>query len=99
MRRHFWFALVVGFSAACSDGSTIQVSYSAGDPYADPALLTVDLAWPGSGRRLEGRTFTTTTEFGAPHSPVLDVPTGGQLQVRARLVTPEGDTLAQVAGP
>jgi hypothetical protein len=89
--------LAVGLLTACSDGSTLQVSYSAVDAYADPALLTVDLLWPGGGRHLDGRRFTTTTEFGTPHSQVLDVPTGGQLQVRAYL-TSANDTLAQVAG-
>jgi hypothetical protein len=97
MQRSLWvLTLAVGLLTACSDGSTLQVSYSAVDPYADPALLTVDVVWAGGGHRLDGRTFTT--EFGMSHSPVLDVPTRGQLLVRAYLVTPANDTLAQVAG-
>jgi hypothetical protein len=88
--------LAVGLLAACSDGSTLQVSYLAVDPYADPALLTVDVVWAGGGHRLEGRTFTT--EPGTHHSSVLDVPTRGQLQLRAYLVTAGNDTLAQVTG-
>ncbi len=97
MWRSMGATLVAGFLTACSDGSTIQVSYSAQDPYSDPALLTVELAWPGGGQHLEGRTFTTT-QGGAPHSPVIDVPTRGELRVQTQLVTQDGDTLARTGG-
>lgn len=96
MRRSLWVTLIGGVLTACSDGSTMQVSYSARDPYADPALLTVDVAWAGGGYHLEGREFTT--ELGTPHSPMFDVPTSGQLRVRAYLLGHGDDTLARVAG-
>jgi hypothetical protein len=91
-----WMPVVLGFSSACGDGNTFEVVYGGHEPFV-PALLTVDVQWRGGGAHLEGASFTTK-RYGTPHSERIDVPSTGPLEVQAQLVSPSGDTLAQVAG-
>ena len=84
-------ALTAGCGLLNPDGSTLAVTYRSSPPFNDPALLHLDVDWPGASRHIAGLGFSGSLLSGARFES--DVGHVGMLHVRLTLVAAPADTL------
>ncbi len=84
-------ALAAGCHLFNPDGSTVAVTYRSRAPFTDPALVHLDVEWPGGSKSAGGNNFSGSLASGARF--LSDIGRAGALRVNLTLVAAAGDTL------